>query len=134
MVCNAPPASRFDSPRTRIQAISHKEDGGYFKFVRLNEIYPDDCLEVARRFIREGADARYFHHAPDRDLGPTFAFDVVAKNGGRSDVDSYAHSCPGARGPTFPTASAEACAGDVRSNRLGHDCLHGTHCRATGRA
>ncbi len=88
MVCNAPPASRFDSPRTRIQAISHKEDGGYFKFVRLNEIYPDDCLEVARRFIREGADARYFHHAPDRDLGPTFAFDVVAKNGGRSDVDS----------------------------------------------
>jgi hypothetical protein len=49
--------------------------------------YPSDCLAVSRRFIDDGVDALFYHRVPHREDGTTFAFDTVAINGDRSDVE-----------------------------------------------
>jgi hypothetical protein len=53
----------------------------------LREVYLDDCLRAARRFVEEGGDAQYFHGVPVRDKGPSFAFDTIGRYGDRSDID-----------------------------------------------
>lgn len=57
----------------------------------LIDVYPVECLSVARRFVEDGADAQYFHRVPVREIGPSYAFDVVGRYGDRSDVDRLRH-------------------------------------------
>lgn len=53
----------------------------------LAEIYPADCLRIARQFVEAGVDAQYFHRARMRELGPSFAFGTIGRYGDRSDID-----------------------------------------------
>ncbi|RYG36585.1 MAG: hypothetical protein EON93_04875 [Burkholderiales bacterium] len=53
----------------------------------LADLYPDDCLRIARRFLQLDAEAQYFHNVPWMNEGPEFAFDVVGRHGDRSDID-----------------------------------------------
>ncbi len=52
----------------------------------LIEIYRADCLRVARRFVKDGTEAQYFHRVPRRELGPTLALRIVGRYGDRSDI------------------------------------------------
>lgn len=53
----------------------------------LTEKYQVDCLRVARQFIENSVDAKFFHRVPMRDIGPSFAFDVIGRYGDRGDID-----------------------------------------------
>ena len=55
--------------------------------LNLMDVYPTDCLKVARRFVEDGVEAEYFHRVPRRERGPSFAFSVVGRHGDRSDID-----------------------------------------------
>jgi hypothetical protein len=57
-----------------------------YQALNLVEIYPADCLKVARRFVEDGVEAQYFHRAPIREIGPWFAFNTVGRYGDRSDI------------------------------------------------
>ncbi len=63
----------------------------------LIEVYPADCLKVARRFVEDGVDAQYFHRVPTRELGPLFAFGTVGRYGDRSDLDFLRRLVPAHR-------------------------------------
>jgi hypothetical protein len=57
------------------------------KPLNLIDTYSADCLKVARRFVEDGLEARYFHRVPFRERGPSFAFSVIERYGDRSDID-----------------------------------------------
>jgi len=63
------------------------ESGQKGQSIALTDVYPTDCLRVARRFIDDGREAQYFHSVPYRETGPSFAFNVVERLGDRSDID-----------------------------------------------
>ncbi|KFX64045.1 hypothetical protein KBK24_0120505 [Burkholderia sp. K24] len=65
--------------------------------LNLVEVYPADCLKVARRFVEDGVDAQYFHRVPMRELGPLFAFGTVGRYGDRSDLDLLRRLVPAHR-------------------------------------
>ncbi len=48
--------------------------------------YPEGCLAVARRFIDEGIDGKFYHRVPCKEKAISFAFDTVAAKGDRSDI------------------------------------------------
>jgi hypothetical protein len=58
------------------------------EMLNLVQTYQADCLRVARRFVVDGVEPRYFHRIPHRELGPTFAFETVGHHGDRSDIES----------------------------------------------
>ncbi len=53
----------------------------------LAEVYPADCLKVARRFVGDSLEAEYFRRVPLREIGSALAFSVVGRYGDRSDID-----------------------------------------------
>jgi hypothetical protein len=57
-----------------------------YQALNLVDIYPADCLKVARRFVEDGVEAQYFHRVPMREIGPLFAFSTVGRYGDRSDI------------------------------------------------
>ena len=58
-----------------------------YETLNLIEVYPADCLKVARRFVGDGMDAEYFHRVPMREIGSSLAFSVIGRYGDRSDID-----------------------------------------------
>jgi hypothetical protein len=55
--------------------------------LNLMDVYPTDCLKVARRFVEDGVEAEFFHRVPWRERGRSFAFSVIGCHGDRSDLD-----------------------------------------------
>lgn len=64
-----------------------REEDQCFQKIDLAERNQTECLQVSRRFIQDGENAKYFHRVPAREKGPSFAFDVVTRYGDRSDLE-----------------------------------------------
>lgn len=63
------------------------EEEQIYAKLNLAEVYPADCLKIARQFIKDDVEAQYFSRVPMREMGPSFAFDTVGRYGDRSDID-----------------------------------------------
>lgn len=62
------------------------EDEQSYPRLSMVELYPAQCLGLARRFVAEAPEAQYYQDGPIREIGPTFAFSVVGRLGDRSDL------------------------------------------------
>jgi hypothetical protein len=63
------------------------EAGKAYPPLNLIEVYPADCLKVARRFVEMGVEAEYFHQVPRRELGSSLACGTIGRYGDRGDID-----------------------------------------------
>lgn len=50
------------------------------------DAYPDDCLEVSRRFVQQRLDALFFGRFHGQEAALSFAFETVGRLGDRTDI------------------------------------------------
>jgi len=86
--------------QTALTELPWNKSNKVYESLSLSDVYPADCLRVARLFVDDGVEAEYFNRIPMREIGPAFAFRTLGRYGDRSDLDRLhrlSHGHPFAR-------------------------------------